>query len=72
MINYTDETAMTFGIHKGEKLANVPADYLMFLYRESKLTEPLKKYIEENKDILIAEEKAIIAEKKLAYKQSLR
>lgn len=27
-----DESIMPFGKHKGEKLANVPADYLLWLY----------------------------------------
>lgn len=30
----TDESIMPFGKHKGVKLANVPADYLLFLHKE--------------------------------------
>jgi len=33
----TDETIMPFGAHKGKKLANVPADYLIWMYENNKL-----------------------------------
>lgn len=72
MVRYTDETIMPFGIHKDKKLANVPADYLMGCYDNNKVTEPLRKYIEENLDVLRAEEKNIKSQKKLDYKQTLK
>lgn len=50
MEELTDESIMPFGKHKGTKLANVPADYLLFCYQTYKLSAPLKKYIEDNMD----------------------
>lgn len=50
MEELTDESIMPFGKHKGTKLANVPADYLLFCYQNYKLIAPLKKYIEDNMD----------------------
>jgi len=48
----TDESKMPFGKYQGEKMANVPAKYLMWLYYEKKVYGDLKVYIEENKDVL--------------------
>lgn len=55
-----DESPMPFGKHKNEKMANVPAKYLMWLY--DTWTDPkksggydnkdVKAYIEENMDVL--------------------
>lgn len=53
----TDESIMTFGIHKDKKLANVPASYLIWLYDNKKCYGELKKYIEENLDALQQETK---------------
>ena len=47
-----DEDLMPFGKHKGEKMANVPADYLMWLYDNNKCYGNVKKYIEDNLDVL--------------------
>lgn len=56
-----DNTEMPFGKHKGEKLANVPGKYLLWLESEIRkkgkmhwsLTEKLLiEYIEDNKDVL--------------------
>ena len=52
-----DESIMPFGKHKGEKLANVPAKYLLWLYGEDLRHEELKAYIEENMDVLKQEVK---------------
>lgn len=51
----TDESLMPFGKHKGEKLANVPPDYLIWLYDNNKCFDDLRKYIESNMDVLKAE-----------------
>ena len=48
----TDESPMPFGVHKDEKMANVPASYLMFLYDTGKCTSQVKEYIIENLDVL--------------------
>ena len=47
-----DNTIITFGMHKGKKLANVPAGYLLWLYNSGKAKGELKAYIEENKEVL--------------------
>jgi hypothetical protein len=60
---------MPFGIHKGKKLANIPADYLMWCYRNDRMNAPLKLYIEENKGFLEMEEKEILRKKKRDNKE---
>lgn len=52
-----DNTLMPFGVHKGVKMANVPADYLLYLYNNKKCYGDLKEYIEDNLDVLKAEAK---------------
>lgn len=56
-----DESIMPFGKHKGEKLANVPAKYLLWLYdtgcNSGTSHEELKAYIEDNMDVLKQEVK---------------
>lgn len=64
MIPYTDTTEMPFGIHKGKRLANIPANYMLWLYRNGKCNIPLKLYIEECKNFLEFEEKNILSKKK--------
>lgn len=53
----TDETVMPFGQHRGKKLANVPAEYLIFMYDEGRLNSnpEIKGYVKENYDILYSE-----------------
>ena len=41
-----------FGKYKGEKIANIPADYLVWLYENSKVFVYVKDYIKENLDTL--------------------
>lgn len=48
----TDTSIMPFGIHKGKALANVPAKYLLFLYKEGKCFGELRAYIESNMAVL--------------------
>ena len=50
--NMDDKTLMPFGEHKGKKMANVPAYYLLWLYNNNKCYGELKKYIEDNMDAL--------------------
>lgn len=53
----TDKSLMPFGKHKGEKLANVPASYLLWAFDNLQLNDNLKKYIRENKEALEQEKK---------------
>ena len=54
---FTDEDLMPFGKWKGTKMANIPADYLLWMYDNDKLYSPVKKYVEENMNGLKAEKK---------------
>lgn len=51
----TDESPMPFGKHKGEKMVNVPADYLLWLHENNKCSAEVKEYIEDNMEILLNE-----------------
>ena len=51
----TDESLMPFGKFKGEKLANVDASYLIWLYENNKCFGELKAYIKDNLDVLQSE-----------------
>ena len=51
----TDESLMPFGKYKGEKMANVPADYLLWLYQNSNVFGDLKAYIKDNLDVIKSE-----------------
>lgn len=53
-----NNSLMAFGKHKGKALANVPADYLIWLYTEQKCKGGLKDYIEDNMDVLQQQAKA--------------
>jgi uncharacterized protein (DUF3820 family) len=46
---------MPFGKYKGEKMANVPADYLLWLYENGKCFGDIKKYIVDNLDSIKSE-----------------
>lgn len=47
-----DDSPMPFGKYKDEKMANVPASYLMWLYNENKCNKEVRDYIEDNLDVL--------------------
>jgi uncharacterized protein (DUF3820 family) len=54
---YDDSTVLTFGVHKGKKLANVPAGWLIW-YSETPgnyKNPQLMAYIEDNKMSLMQE-----------------
>lgn len=51
----TDESLMPFGKYKGEKMANVPAAYLIWLYNNGKCSSAVSKYVQENQDVLQSE-----------------
>lgn len=57
--NYKDDTVLTWGAHKGKKLANVPAHYLLWVYNQDWMKSPtrselkaLKEYINDNMELL--------------------
>jgi uncharacterized protein (DUF3820 family) len=50
-----DESLMPFGKYKGEKMANVSPDYLIWLYENGKCYGELKDYIKDNMDVLKSE-----------------
>jgi len=50
-----DESLIPFGKYKGEKLANVPPDYLLWLFDNGKCYGDLKEYIKDNLDVLRSE-----------------
>ena len=56
-----DNTIITFGVHKGKKLANVPPKYLLWLDQQPWLNAGLKAYIKDNREVL---EKEIENQKK--------
>lgn len=63
---YKDETIMPFGKHKGEKMINIPASHLLWLYEQEGLDSEIKKYIEYNLDVLQMEyQKETYSEKQL-------
>lgn len=51
----TDESTMPFGKYKGEKMANIPPDYLLWLLENGNTYGNLKAYLLENKEIFEAE-----------------
>lgn len=56
-ITFTDESLMPFGKHKGQKLANVPADYLIWLHDQGNVSGPLSTYLKDNLSVLKEEVK---------------
>ena len=51
----TEESPMPFGKYKGEKMQDVPALYLLWLYENDKCSGYVKQYIQDNQDVLIKE-----------------
>ena len=52
MEKLTDSSRMPFGKYVNEKMANVSASYLLWLYDNNKCNQQVKDYIEENIDVL--------------------
>ena len=51
----TDESIMSIGKYKGEKMANVPASYLLWLYENGNIYGELKQYIADNLEVIKSE-----------------
>jgi uncharacterized protein (DUF3820 family) len=51
----TDESIMPIGKYKGQKMANVPSEYLLWLLENGNTYGNLKAYLLENKEIFEAE-----------------
>ena len=51
MEKLNDSSVMMFGKHKGEKLANVPASYLLWLFDKG-VDDPMRTYIKDNLEVL--------------------
>jgi len=58
MSKLTDNDEMPWGKHQGISMANVPADYLLWLYKENKCSDNVREYIKENLDVLKEETKS--------------
>ncbi len=52
MAKITDDTPMPWGKHKGVKMANVPASYLLWCFENNKCSPEVAKYINENMDVI--------------------
>ncbi|GHV31548.1 hypothetical protein FACS1894177_06380 [Bacteroidia bacterium] len=50
-----DKSPMPWGKFKGEKMEDVPADYLLWLYREDKADTEVLVYINDNYLVLLHE-----------------
>ncbi len=50
-----DNSLMPYGKNKGTKMANVPPDYLIWLYDNDKCSGDVKQYIFDNLEVLQAE-----------------
>lgn len=51
-----DNDLMPFGIHQGEKMANIPASYFLHLHRQGNIShEGVREYIKENLDVFKVE-----------------
>lgn len=55
----TDTSLMPFGKHKGEKMANVPADYLIWCFDNNKCNPAVRAYISANEHVLRFQAKQI-------------
>lgn len=53
----TDDCPMPWGIHKGKRMEDVPASYLIYFYDQNKCSADVRAYIEDNLDVLRMEVK---------------
>ncbi len=54
---WTDSTVMPFGKHKGAKLSDVPASYLLWLFEQTWIKDwpGLYAYLKKNENLLMSE-----------------
>ena len=52
MKQLTDSCPVPYGKYKGTEMANVPAEYLIWLYDNNKCDIRVRQYIEENMDVI--------------------
>lgn len=52
MASLTDESPMPWGKYQGDKMANVPASYLIWLYDNNKCRGDVKAYIRDNYSVI--------------------
>jgi len=59
MVTFTDNTVWQQGMHKGKKLANIPASWFIWISSQPAFdpTGPLGRYINDNKAALEAQAK---------------
>lgn len=55
MNKLTDNSKMPWGKYEGEKMANVPAEYLLWCFNNNKCSKEVAVYIQDNLDVLKAE-----------------
>lgn len=48
----TDKDPMPWGKYKGDKLIDIPASYLLWIYENNKCSGDLKAYIKDNLDAI--------------------
>jgi len=60
MEEFDDFTIISFGPYKGFELGNIPASYLLHIYRMGETDGSLKEYIESAMAPLLEEEKATL------------
>jgi uncharacterized protein (DUF3820 family) len=49
-----DDSLMPWGKHKGKTMAQVPDEYLLWLYENVTVTGPVKRYVTDNIDAIKA------------------
>ncbi len=67
MATLTDKSPMPYGKHKGKQLANVPADYLLWLYKNNKCNAQVKAYVIDNLEVINEQTKRIRQEQERRF-----
>ena len=51
----TDNSVMPFGKYAGQKMANVPPEYLLWIFENNKCSAEVAKYIADNLEVIKSE-----------------